>query len=442
MSSPQRIDATNATQAIQDVLRSLPPGLNPWDGLRLALSSQVNWSVSREFRPQLWTLLIVIFLALLQGFIWKTIEKSNGHEAHYIVLWETLTWIPGWLAFWFATMSLITAHVLHRDSSGRPYRSFWSSAAVSNGATWGMPVMMIVLIITLSAKAQIEYDGVRDQYAQLLELLTRASDSFDGAIDVSIIQQGTASTQAFLDHMSTFIRFFRAVFFAYTGLTLLLMILYGTVSYLHLAELSRTIEGLATSRRTSDDADDTTTQEQLYRTYSILVRLTILICLMLALFSSLFLFVAASGRRAVTDQAHLQAGHLLPAYTFSILGLPITLLLLHRALTSNPAHGSRIDHSERHQQQHSSGHFNSKLPIEIESNLQSSASSPFVAKESIPLHSLGFQHSSSASPVHVGLPLQQQPAQYDSLPPRGQLPNHMQAAQLPPSTGRVAAEPM
>ncbi|KAK4048350.1 hypothetical protein OIV83_004872 [Microbotryomycetes sp. JL201] len=447
------IDATNATSAIQAILLNVPPGANPWQVLRLALGSQVNWRVSSAFRPQMyalsgllilaalllvsslvvriarrsfwlaaavrnsrgkifltthylsvWTTFMCMFLALLQGFIWKTIEKSRGNEAHYIVLWETLTWIPPWLAFWFATSSLMTAHVIHRDSAGRAYQSFWASAWLVNAATWTVPILVIVLITTLAGKAQKEFDGVRFQYSQLLELLTKAEKGFDGTIDYDIIQAGTSRTQEFLNHMTTFVRFFRAVFFAYTGLTLTLMITYGLTSLLHLSELSRSMEALTKSNEKGDDR----AQDQLFRTYSTLVRLTILICALLAFFSAIFLYV------------------------FSVLGLPIAILLLHRALTSSPnpngsapelAHPSQVDSTDRL----------ASVPVEVEAR-----SSP--SKEALPLQEFKyeqqpFQVDMAQTPYAAFAPAQLSHGYF------ARTPSGIVSSRSMPNA-RVAAEPM
>ncbi|KAM0791206.1 hypothetical protein ACM66B_005688 [Microbotryomycetes sp. NB124-2] len=456
------IDANNATAAIQVILKNVPPGANPFDVLRAALGSQVVWRVSPTFRPQMyalsgllilaelllvsslvariargsfwlaasvrdsqgrtyltthylsvWTTFMCIFLALLQGFMWTTINKSRGSEAHYIVLWETLTWIPPWLGFWFATTSLATAHIVHRDSAGRPYQSVWASAWLVNVVAWTVPILVIVLITSLAGKAQKEYDGVRYQYSQLLQLLIGAADKFNGQIDYSIIQAGMTSTQDFLDHMTTFVRFFRAVFFAYVGLTLILMVTYGLASLLHLGELSRSMQALTQSNSRDDDK----AQDQLYRTYNTLVRLTILICALLALFAALFLFVAASGRKAVTDQMYLQAGHLMPGYVFSVLGLPIAILLLHRALTSNPnSNDSKRDmnntHSSSSRYHHrSTDQLTTGTPVEVEAK-----SSPLY-KDSMQLRDFSTAatkvYDQSSPAVKMSTPL----VQYTSIPP-------------------------
>lgn len=60
---------------------------------------------------------------------------------------------------------------------------------------------------------------------------------------------------------------------------------------------------------------DTETNDQediIHNTYLVLVRITIFLFLAFAAFVSMLLFVAASGRKIVTNMVYLQTAHLMP----------------------------------------------------------------------------------------------------------------------------------
>lgn len=81
-----------------------------------------------------------------------------------VALWKTLVWLPAWIAFWSSTVSLVCTHVLHRESSGRPLRSFWTSPALLNAATFGIPCAVAASVIVLAVASHQKYGAALDAF--------------------------------------------------------------------------------------------------------------------------------------------------------------------------------------------------------------------------------------------------------------------------------------
>lgn len=132
------IDLGDARTAISQVLADTPDGENPWTRVGAILRSQVEWDVSRSFRPQLYVLsalLVIVTLTLaasvvvrwLMGQLWlvRGMRTSGGLFVvpHYLTTWSIFTVIflscvQGFI--WEVSAGARHAHIVQAELSADP----------------------------------------------------------------------------------------------------------------------------------------------------------------------------------------------------------------------------------------------------------------------------------------------------------------------------------
>lgn len=313
-----------------------------------------------------WSLLMIIFYATLNVYVWRTISNSNGSLGRDTAYVKTLTWLPAWVAFWLATTSFAVTNVLHLDSSARPVRAWYASAPVLNFLTVGVPIAVIVTIATLAELGAREYRGMLDAFQMLEQGLANAAQTYNGTLRSSVISTGVATASAMFAHLHKFTDYFRGTFCAYAGCTLLMEVLFAVVSTLQcvlnlvlmmsraglmltpissLKELRRSLGELQTKSKTTNEAR--MQQHILQSTYNQLLAVTYLMFTCLTVFNVVLVFVAVAARQTILDTAHSEAATLLGPYMFSVIGLPISLLIFKRSLADekNRQPGHSVQHT-------------------------------------------------------------------------------------------------
>ncbi|POY70483.1 hypothetical protein BMF94_6551 [Rhodotorula taiwanensis] len=369
------------TDLLDRTLRDLPHDANPWVAIRTALTGRVRPEAPQSFIAQLytlsattavvtvilsacmfvkyrqgtlwlmrthratggnylvvhysngWTTAFLLFLGVLQGYIWQTIFYNQGKWVAHSDIWRMVVWIPGWTAFWLASWSLCVSHILHLDSSGRPARSFYAQAWFVNVGAIVVPSVAAVIIAVLAWQAHRRYWNSLEAY----KAIDAALASYTGVFDLSIITTGRGGelVKQFTRSLSGFGDYFRWVFVTYLIATVLLQAVLCLTAYLHLRELRRTMQDLRARANVSAEAK---AQEALIKHgYRSLLYVTCSIIAACTAINALFLFVAAAGPKVVYDRNYSEVASLLPLWLFAVLGLPLSILFLRRLLHASPA---------------------------------------------------------------------------------------------------------
>ncbi|GAA5820518.1 hypothetical protein JCM11251_003026 [Rhodosporidiobolus azoricus] len=383
-------------QVVEGALANLTPDQNPWKLVHQALVSEVRPSLEQSFLSQMYatsallavnaivlalcilvkwrqgsfwvfktyrgtggkyivvhyssafTTFMLIFFGLLQPYIWKSVRYAEGHIVEDSALWRTLVWIPGWTAFYFAAWSLCVSHILHKDSSGRPARSFIASAWFVNTLGVLVPVGLILSVALLAWQTQKHWHQAMEKFVELEAILDKYQSTYTGTLDPTAFSDGVTmgTAGAFASHLADFGTFFRWVFIAYLIWSVLLLSTLVVSATLHLRELKKTMTDLG--RRSQMDDDTRAQEEALSRSFAGLKWVTIGIVASCTAICVLFAFVAAAGRKVVYDAMISKVASLLPVWLFAILGFFLStsfLIRLIRSSSSSPPRSHR-DKSE------------------------------------------------------------------------------------------------
>ncbi|GAA5869679.1 hypothetical protein JCM3774_003820, partial [Rhodotorula dairenensis] len=381
--------AEDLTDLVQGTLRDLPPGANPWSVLRQALTAKVLRVAPNHIISQLyalsaiiavvtvllatcmfvkyrqgklwlmrthratggtylvvhysngWTTMFTLFLGVSQGFIWQTIFSNQGKWVPQADTWRTCVWIPGWTAFWLATWSLCVSHILHLDSSGRPARSFYAQAWFVNTAAILVPSLAAITVAILAWQSHDRYSASLEAYKALDAVLATVEPTYTGTFNLSVILSGPGSQLLanFASKLSEFSTYFRWVFVTYLICSIILQVVLCSTAALHLRELRNTMNDLRGRAFLSDEARAQETvirhgyQSLSYVTWSIIAACTAI--------NALFLFVVAAGPKVINIARYSAVASLLPLWLFSVLGLPLSTLYLHRLLTQDQPQDAR-----------------------------------------------------------------------------------------------------
>ncbi|GAA6000070.1 hypothetical protein JCM10207_006037 [Rhodosporidiobolus poonsookiae] len=371
---------------LSNILDSMPDDVNPWTYIRSVLRAEVRPHLGDSFLAQLYlnnaltaigtvvliacmfvkwrsgtywicrryrgtggsylvsafSTFMIIFLGILQGYIYQTREYVIGAAVPTTALWRTLVWFPGVLAFYAATWSLVVSHILHKDSSGRPARTFFASAIFVNSVGVLVPIGAAIALALLARQAHLAYDIAMERYEYVDYGLSVVEASYNGTFDITqyLDTPYLSTAEQFTTSLDRFGSYFRWCFVTYLAWCLLLEGILGFSATLHLRELRKTMEALQNRSQHNDEQE--ATLEQSYRglvwvTWGILASLTSI--------NVLFAFVTGAGRKIVYDQTYSQVASLLPIYIFSVFSVTLGPLFLYRLIrTSRPvaprrAHG-------------------------------------------------------------------------------------------------------
>ncbi|GAA5983124.1 hypothetical protein JCM10908_000166 [Rhodotorula pacifica] len=372
------------TDLLQKTLRDLPSDANPWSVIRGALTAKVRPVAPHHIIAQLyalsagvavvtlllaaclfvkhrqgtlwlvrthratggtylvvhysngWTTTFLLFLGVLQGYIWQTVYYNQGKWVPHSDLWREVVWIPGWTAFWFASWSLCVSHILHLDSSGRPARSFYAQAWFVNTVAILVPSVAAVVVAILAWQAHSRYWDSLEAYKAIDAALVDLASNYNGTFDQSIISSGSGGQLVveFTSKLSEFGDYFRWVFVTYLICSMILEMVLCTTAFLHLRELRKTMDELHARARVSEEARAQETMiKHGYQSLSFITWSIIAACTAI---NALFLFVAAAGPKVVYDEKYSEVASLLPLWLFSVLGLPLATLFLRRLLKQGP----------------------------------------------------------------------------------------------------------
>ncbi|GAA5904046.1 hypothetical protein JCM6882_003810 [Rhodosporidiobolus microsporus] len=371
-------------EVVEGAIANLAPGQNPWTLVHETLIAQVRPRLSHSFLSQLYatsaflaintiflilsiivkwrqgsfwifktfrgtggnylvvhyssafSTFMLVFFALLQPYIWKTVHFSEGHIVYDSALWRTLVWIPGVIAFFLATWSLCVSHILHKDSSGRPARTFFAQAWFVNCAGSFSIVGLIVSVAILAWQTQKHWHSAMQKFQALEDILTRYESTYNGTLDPTAFGDGTTMTVAtgFATNLADFGTFFRWVFIAYLIWSVILLGTLVTSASLHLRELSRTMNDLG---QRSVNEENKAQGEALQQSFTGLLYVTVGIIVSCVAICILFAFVAIAGRKVVYDATISKVASLLPVWLFAIFGFVLSLSFLIRLIRTSSA---------------------------------------------------------------------------------------------------------
>ncbi|GAA5893554.1 uncharacterized protein JCM6883_003557 [Sporobolomyces salmoneus] len=345
----------------------------------------------------------IVFFGVLQGYLWRSIDFSQGKLVFDSALWRTLVWWAGWVSFFLAAWSLCVSHVLHLDSAGRPSRSFVAQAPFLN--TFGLLTILAssTSIGILGGASHLKYRSAMSNYKQIDTALSALQITYNGRFDVSAFQSGTgfAIAEKFIQDLSSFGTYFRWTFISYLIWTILLEILLVGAGVLHLRELRRTMDELSNRTRVSPEAR--AQERMIEQTYNSLVYITYGVCILLTAVNAIFAFVSAAGTKVVYIRSYAEAAGLLPPWIFATLGLPLSLLFFRRTyLASKSKQSSPSTSAEDKVVSPVQPPTNHDVDLALTSVI-STSQKPQVGAESYPMSTLAYaQDTPPISPTSPG----------------------------------------
>ncbi|KWU47101.1 hypothetical protein RHOSPDRAFT_31236 [Rhodotorula sp. JG-1b] len=315
---------------LQAALRDRDPNANPWSLLRGALTARVRRVARYHVIAQLYALsaIIAVVTVLLaacmlvkyrQGRFWlmRTHRATGGT---YLVVHYSNGW---------TTLFLLFLGVL------QGYICFYAQAWFVNSAAILIPSLAAIAVAILAWQAHIRYWGYLKAYKSIDAVLANVASQYNGTFDLSLLSSGSSRQliAEFTSKLSRFETFFRWVFVTYLISSIILEVVLCLTASLHLRELRKTMHELRGRAYLSEEARAQETvikhgyQSLSYVTWSIIAACTAI--------NALFLFVVAAGPKVIYIERYSAVASLLPLWLFSVLGLPLSALYLHRLLTQD-----------------------------------------------------------------------------------------------------------
>ncbi|KAM0746822.1 hypothetical protein T439DRAFT_383853 [Meredithblackwellia eburnea MCA 4105] len=281
-----------------------------------------------------WTSFAVIFLGLLQGFLWTLIKGTKGLLLKESVGWETLVWIPAGLAGFSAAWTLTVSHIVSRNPSER--QRHWVLAPwIINTTFISLPLLFTVSNLGFGLAASYYWKEVLASLDEVLVLLTKAAEDWDGTFDIMTLQPGVGSVVKMLDNQKQTSRWVRASMmsgcgwagFLFLGLSVLLYFQVTTI----LQSLSIQRLRMERSGSSKSAAADLMKEFVLKQSlWSVCLTMGAFISIAIA-YSAFCLWFVLEIDFATTTATGMQIVTLTPVYIFLVGSFPSSCLLVIRA---------------------------------------------------------------------------------------------------------------
>ncbi|BGP54603.1 hypothetical protein JCM8202v2_002190 [Rhodotorula sphaerocarpa] len=334
------------TDLLSKTLQDLPQGANPWDAIRTALTDRVRPHAPLSFLGQLYMLSAAIaevtlvlagclYVKYRQRVLWF-VRMHRGTGGTYLVVHYSNGWTAMFLLFLGVLQGYIWQTVFYNQGKPAEHSDLWRQAWFINTCALLAPVLLAVVVAVLAWEAHRHYHESLVAYGAIEDALAAAARSFDGHFDPSVLRTGMGAvlTSSFTENLSGFGHYFRWVFVTYLIATVLLEGVLCLTALLHLRELRRTMQDLRARAHVSEEAR---LQKSLIKHgYQSLLYVTCSIIAACTAINALFIFVAAAGPKVVYDSKYSEVASLLPLWLFAVLGLPLSALWLRRLLQMTP----------------------------------------------------------------------------------------------------------
>ncbi|KAL8277781.1 hypothetical protein RQP46_009764 [Phenoliferia psychrophenolica] len=284
------------------LIESIPAGVDPYTYIRESLSVASLPSPARtRFRTQLEVLsallgLVTLFLGI--GLVVQCARRTlwlfrlDRHQgAALIVPHYTNTF-----AF-FTFLSYVTY------SSSKHSARWYNSAWILNTYGVGMPLALCLGVTVPAALSTKRYLKGLDAYHTVNALLDSAAENFDGTN-----------------------RDFKATFAVYAAIGLVAFFTLVISSFLHMSALRKAMIEIipeSTHRPTQQQLSILDRIQAQYRTLRLVL---VLFSITLVLFECVIFYTMGDTKNIIVDGAANQAATLFPLYTYTVFGLPISLI--------------------------------------------------------------------------------------------------------------------
>ncbi|GAA5899739.1 uncharacterized protein JCM6883_005973 [Sporobolomyces salmoneus] len=287
--------------------------------------------------------LMTIFNLCLQSFLWIVwFRIVKGITTRSQFLSNSLPWIPGVLSVCCAVHSLTVTWVLHRRAYHNGSEPWYTSAKFTNSLGVVLPMAALGTLLPYGILASNNLQYSQESSAKLYNVLESGARTWTpgspidlGRIhDTSVLVIDVARNLG--DYGTTYELFFSilAGWCGFLGLT------FVGVASLYLRDLKRSIRSMQGRTRTG--------VETFAKTYRWLVLVTIGLgfsCIALAVNVS---WIAATLQRILRDGTTNAIAIIIPLFTVAVLGIPVSIIILHNALSTPSARSlasSTIPHS-------------------------------------------------------------------------------------------------
>ncbi|GAA5942737.1 uncharacterized protein JCM15063_000879 [Sporobolomyces koalae] len=279
-----------------------------------------------------YVLLITIFNLCLQFFLWIIwFRNERGFQPKNHFLANSLPWIPGVLAVCVAVWSLTTTWVLHLRAYAFGRRPWYTTAIVVNSIGVLLPTLALATLLPFGLLASAQLEIVQNASNRLYKTLkANGINWFPGAAiestQLSITSQLVIVVRQSLSSFGNKYEVFFSVLAGWCGLLGLMFVL---VSSLYLRDLKVSIGEMRGRTKTG--------VETFARTYRWLVFVTVGLGISMVALAINTSWIAATLRSILGSGTVNAIAIIVPLFTVAILGLPVSVIILHNAITTPSA---------------------------------------------------------------------------------------------------------
>ncbi|GAA6027696.1 hypothetical protein JCM8097_007987 [Rhodosporidiobolus ruineniae] len=274
----------------------------------------ISWS--------LWAALLLVFMEAMIGITVQYYERT-GPLASFVG-WKIFVWLPAWYGGFTAAWSITVSYLLHLHLYGH-HSLVDRLAPCVNYAALGIPLVFSICLIPPGALASHHFARTMSSVQELNELLQSAASSYTGTFRITDLASGLPLLTRMQDEVDLFARYFRVTFAVYAAFGFALTGLLGTVSFLYLLSLRRTMQDLDRFGVASVTARESQ-RRLMQRTYYNLI-ITIGAFTLLGSIFSITSIIVAHNPIGLANGTITQVFHLLPLYSFALLGTPTATAL-------------------------------------------------------------------------------------------------------------------
>ncbi|KAL8280107.1 hypothetical protein RQP46_007437 [Phenoliferia psychrophenolica] len=315
-----------ALAQITALIESIPTGVDPYTFIQAKLLVTSLPSAARtRFRTQLQVLsalLGLVTLCLGLGLVVQCARRTlwlfrlDRHQGAVLIV-PHYTNTFAFFTFRFPTWSFLVSYISYSSSSKHSAR-WYNSASFLNAYGVGIPLALCLGVTVPAALSTRHYLKGLDAYHSLEALLATAAETYDGTITTFAV-------------------------YAAIGLVALFTLLVS--SFLHMTALRKAMKEIAPDTKESPTQQQISILGRIQAQYRTLRLVLVLFSITLVLFEAVIFFTMADTKHIIVDGAANQAASLFPLYTYTVFGLPISLILLrnsfNRERLTKPQHVKR-----------------------------------------------------------------------------------------------------
>ncbi|GAA5954176.1 hypothetical protein JCM3765_005312 [Sporobolomyces pararoseus] len=337
--------------------------------------------------------LITVFNICLQSFLWIVWFRAVKHkQAKNHFLANSLPWIPGVLAVCLAVWSLMTTWVLHVRAYRDGQRPWYTSARFVNSVGGFLPALVLVTLLPYGIIASNNLQARMEASGKLYELLeSEAKNWTPGSIvDPSQLHLTSVLVHDVARKMLAFGNNYEIFFSILAGWCGFLGLSFVAVASLYLRDLKRSIKGMQGRTKTG--------VETFSKTYRWLVLVSVGLGTSMIALSINTSWIAATLKKILADGTTNAIAIIIPLFTVAVLGIPVSLVILHNALSTPSARSHAPSPSS---QSHPSTSTLTSKQRQHQENLDHMYTTQFDLVAAIPLDRFAFLSNRTDTRVHL-----------------------------------------